>query len=103
MTGYTGNRRPWTRPSRNSGTVSGATYWNRRGGQRGGRGRSGCRAAGRSAGNLEHLTWEDHVRVMHHGPVGLVEQAPIGRVAVKPLRYGGQRVARSTVERRAGS
>ena len=68
--------------------------WKRRGGQRGGRGRSGCRAAGRSAGNLEHLTWEDHVRVMHHGSVGLVEQAPIGRVAVKPLRYGGQRVAR---------
>ena len=31
---------------------------------------------------------------MYDGSVGLVEQAPIGGVAVKPLRYGGQRVAR---------
>ena len=82
--------------------------WNRRGGQRGGRGRSGCRAAGRSAGNLEHLTWEDHVRVMHHGSVGLVEQAPIGRVAAGRLMVNdqgigdcGQRAARS--DRRAAA
>src|SRR2546423_13754276 len=66
--------------------------WNRRGGQRGGCGWSGCHAAGRFAGNLEHLTREDHVRVVYDGSVSLVEQAPIGRVAVKPLRYGGQRV-----------